>query len=141
MPPQIRALFPSARALAMLLYVRSGCPVVVSVNVCASCENWLRSTAAAAPFWPGWPAGYSGCDGVLTSGSQLKSEVVLGLPSALKSAAYVALSSARGGAGLNWLLLVRTNIEVNANPWALIGPEAGSVGRHCPTAVPPVNAG
>jgi hypothetical protein len=33
-PPQTRPLLPSARASAMLVYVRLGCPVVVSVNVC-----------------------------------------------------------------------------------------------------------
>ena len=38
MPPQTRALLPSERACAMLVYVRLGCPVVVSVNVCASSE-------------------------------------------------------------------------------------------------------
>ena len=41
----------------------------------------------------------------------------------------------------NWVLLTRTNIVVNANPWALIAPNAGGVGRHWPTAVPPVNGG
>ena len=32
-------------------------------------------------------------------------------------------------------------MSVNANPWALIGPNAGGVGRHWPTAVPPLNGG
>ena len=33
------------------------------------------------PFWPGWPARYSGCDCVLMSGSQFGSGTVCGLPS------------------------------------------------------------
>ena len=69
MPPQTRALFPSERACVMLVYVRLGCPAVVSVNVCRR-RKWLRRTVAAAPLRLGCPAGYSGCDGVLTSGSQ-----------------------------------------------------------------------
>jgi hypothetical protein len=39
------------------------------------------------------------------------------------------------------VLLSRTNVAVNANPCALIGPNRGGVGRHCPTAVPPTNGG
>ena len=57
---------------------------VVSVNVCSS-SKWLRRTVAAAPFWLGCPAGYSGCDGVLTSGSQSGSGAVSGLPSVFAS--------------------------------------------------------
>src|SRR6267143_537483 len=80
MPPQTRALFPSERACATLVYVRLGCPIVVSVNVCRP-PKWLRRTVAAAPFWLGCPAGYSGCDGVLMSGSHSGSAAVSGLPS------------------------------------------------------------
>ena len=47
----------------------------------------------------------------------------------------------RGGPGSKLVLLTRTNVAVNASPCALIGPNAGGVGRHWPTAVPPVNAG
>jgi hypothetical protein len=50
------------------------------------------------------------------------------------------LPNPRGGGGLNCVLLARTNIAVKASPWALIGPNAGGVGRHWPVAVPPVNA-
>src|SRR5882762_4398769 len=60
---------------------------------------------------------------------------------ALKSFEYVRLVRPRGGPGWNWVLLTRTNIEVNASPWAAIGAIAGGVGRHWPTAVPPVNGG
>src|SRR6188474_370732 len=81
MPPQTLALFPSERAWVMLVYVRLGCPVVVSVNVCGR-PNWLRRTVAAAPLRLGCPAGYSGCDGVLMSGSHSGSAAVSGLPSA-----------------------------------------------------------
>src|SRR6185503_2563623 len=81
MPPQTRALLPSERACAMLVYVRLGCPIVVSVNVCPRRWKWLRRIVAAAPFWLGCPAGYSECDGVLMSGSQSGSEAVSGLPS------------------------------------------------------------
>ena len=36
------------------------------------------------------------------------------------------------------VLLARTNSAVNANPWALMAAQnAGGVGRHWPTAVPP----
>ena len=38
MPPQTRALLPSERACVMLMYVRLGCPAVVSVNVWSSSE-------------------------------------------------------------------------------------------------------
>src|SRR5688500_20060809 len=80
LPPHTLALFPSARACAMLVYVRSGRPVVVRVNVWPSLK-WRSRTVAAAPFRLGWPAGYSGCDGVLTRGSQSTSGMVAGLPS------------------------------------------------------------
>ncbi len=76
MPPQTLALFPSERACLMLVYVRLGCPVVVSVNVCRR-RKWLRRTVAAAPLRLGCPAGYSGCDGVVMSGSQLGSGAVV----------------------------------------------------------------
>ena len=56
-----------------------------------------------------------------------------------RSSVYVPLVRPRGGPGSNWVLLVRTNIAVNANPWALIAPDNGGVGRHWPTAVPPLN--
>src|SRR4029079_14496475 len=80
MPPQARALLPSERACEMLLYVRFGCPVVVSVNVCAS-SKWLSSTVAAAPLGLGCPAGYSGCEGVVISGAQSGSASVSGFSS------------------------------------------------------------
>ena len=60
---------------------------------------------------------------------------------ALKSSVYVALVRPRGGPGLNWALLSRTNVAVKANAWALMAANAGGVGRHWPTTVPPVNAG
>src|SRR6266404_4780238 len=81
MPPQTRPLLPSARACSMLVYVRLGCPAVVSVNGCGPLLKWLRRTVAAAPFWLGCPAGYSACDGVLMSGSHSGSAAVSGLPS------------------------------------------------------------
>src|SRR5438046_6339937 len=94
MPPQTRALSPSARAAEMLVYIRLGRStpadvLVVSVNVRASGKR-LRSTVAAAPFCAGCPAGYSGCDGVVTSGSQSGSRVVSGLPS--RSASGIAVT-------------------------------------------------
>jgi len=49
MPPHTRALFPSARACAMLEYVRAGCPLVVNVKAWPS-SKYRRSTVAAAPF-------------------------------------------------------------------------------------------
>ena len=47
----------------------------------SSSPKWRRRTVAAAPLRLGCPAGYSGCDGVITSGSQPGSEVVSLLPS------------------------------------------------------------
>jgi hypothetical protein len=67
-------------ACVMLVYVRLGCPVAVNVNDWASLKL-LSRTVAAAPLRLGCPAGYSGCEGVLISGSQSGSEVVSGLPS------------------------------------------------------------
>src|ERR1700736_719579 len=81
MPPQTRPLLPSARACALLVYVRLGCAVGVRGNVCGRLSKWRGRTVAAAPFWLGCAAGYSGCDGVLMSGSHSGSAAVSGLPS------------------------------------------------------------
>src|SRR5262249_59372786 len=59
----------------------------------------------------------------------------------LKSSVYVALVRPRGGPGSNRVLVGTTNIAVCASIWALIARNAGGVGRHWPTAVPPVNGG
>ena len=76
----------------MLLYVRSGSPVAVNVNVCASLKL-ARRMVAAAPLRLGCPAAYSGCEGVLISGSQSGSGAVSGLPSV--SARGIAVTGAR----------------------------------------------
>ena len=43
----------------------------------------------------------------------------------LKSSVYATLVRARGGPGWNWVLLTKANIEVNADPWALIADASG----------------
>ena len=97
MHPAPDALLPSVCAREMLVYLRF-CIPVVSVNVWLSAKC-LRSTVAAAPFWLGCPAGYSGCAGVTMSGSQPGSDAVSGLPSA--SASGIAVTG-RQVTSLGW---------------------------------------
>ena len=73
----------------MLVYVRSGCPGVVSVNICRSLK-WLSRTVAAAPLRLGCPAGYSGWHGVLMSGCQAESTAVSAFSSLSASGIEVA---------------------------------------------------
>jgi hypothetical protein len=94
-------------------------------------DSWLALAIRLAAWFQGTVA-FPSQNGASAVWSSVRVDPVM-RPSALtwlKSSVYVALSRLRGGPGLNWVLLTSTNGFVNANPWALMGPNAGGVGRH-----------
>src|SRR2546423_8736874 len=82
----MRASNASSAACVKLAYVRTtpGSVSDVSVNS-ASLPKYVPSTTTAAGLTVAWPDGYSGKLGVTSSGVQVASSIVAGLPSVLAS--------------------------------------------------------
>src|SRR5437762_2113747 len=82
MPAKMRASLISSRAAEKLEKDRTT-PSITSESVLKEVPlpKMLASTVAAAPLTVEWPEGYSGKAGVVSSGVQLGSAVVSGLPS------------------------------------------------------------